>query len=83
VHKTLSFVWRVFAKTSHSIMPATLQNSALGRCGSACEQSPHRPGISRTLGLRARSSSRTKPSNLLLTLDGQATPLIVVEQYPP
>jgi hypothetical protein len=26
-----------------------------GRCGSAAKQSPHRPGISRALGLRARS----------------------------
>src|SRR5262249_15630192 len=29
-----------------------------GRCGSAAKRSPHRPGISRTLGLRARSDGR-------------------------
>ena len=32
--------------------------NSIGRCGSAAKRSPHRPGIPRTLGLRARSDGR-------------------------
>src|SRR5262245_46398789 len=51
--------------------PYLTQVRLIGRCGSAAKRSPHRPGISRALGLRARRDGLFIVSQTELSLETQ------------